>query len=106
MTYYIPLDDENKPPISLNETDETRAVLQNIRMILETPKGSVPLYREFGLDMSFVDKPARAAKGMLIIAVKDAIERFEPRASFVGLSMESTQDGKLYSVVEVELNGA
>ena len=35
--------------IRFNETDTLSSVLQNIAVLLSTPKGSVPQYREFGL---------------------------------------------------------
>ena len=38
--------------LSFNEQETVNSVLQNIAVILTTPKGTVPLYRDFGLDMS------------------------------------------------------
>lgn len=48
--------------IRFNETDTLSSVLQNIAVILSTPKGSVPQYREFGLSVVFLDKPMPIAK--------------------------------------------
>ena len=47
--------------LRFNETDRVASILQNITMILSTRKGSVPLYRDFGLPMDFVDRPAPVA---------------------------------------------
>ena len=44
-----------------NEQETVSSVLQNIAVILSTPKGTVPQYRDFGLDNSFVDKPRPGA---------------------------------------------
>ncbi len=55
---------------------------------LSTPKGSSPMYRDFGLDQSF--KPLPVAKVMLRVAVKEAIEDWEPRASLVGMDLPGT----------------
>lgn len=38
--------------ISLGEQDTVTSVLQNIAVILSTPKGTVPCYREFGIDIA------------------------------------------------------
>lgn len=90
--------------IRFSETDAVASVLQNIAVILATPRGSVPLYREFGLPQDFVDKPIPVAKAMMVAPVREAIERWEPRASFVGLNFREDPAGKLTAVVEVEIN--
>lgn len=66
--------------IRFNETDTLSSVLQNIAVILSTPKGSVPQYREFGLTVTMLDKPTPMAKMMMRAEVREAIERWEPRA--------------------------
>ena len=43
--------------ISLGEQDTVASVLQNIAVILSTPKGTVPGYREFGIDISDILEP-------------------------------------------------
>lgn len=71
--------------ISLGEQDTVTSVLQNIAVILSTPKGTVPGYREFGIDISdILDRPENVAQPMLCAAIKEAIERFEPRAHLYG----------------------
>ena len=52
--------------IQFNEKNELNAVLQNIAVILSTPMGTVPLYRDFGLDWSFLDKPTPVAKVLMV----------------------------------------
>ena len=49
--------------ISLGEQDTVASVLQNIAVILSTPKGTVPGYREFGIDISdILDRPENVAQ--------------------------------------------
>ena len=50
--------------ISLGEQDTVASVLQNIAVILSTPKGTVPGYREFGIDISDRITPAQAGKSV------------------------------------------
>lgn len=92
--------------IRLNEPDTVNSVLQNIAVILSTRKGSVPLYRDFGLNMEFLDKPAPVARVMMIAEVREAIERWEPRATVVGVSFSEdlSNPGLLIPTVEVEIN--
>lgn len=89
----------------LNEANTVNSVLQNIAVILATRKGSVPLYRDFGLPWDFVDKPIPVAKAMMVAPVREAIETWEPRAEF--LSVDFKEDpaklGQLIPIVEVEI---
>ena len=72
-----------------------------------TPKGTVPGYREFGIDISdILDRPENVAQPMLCAAIKEAIERFEPRATYMGTTFKSSKDnpGTMLPVVEVSIN--
>ena len=93
--------------IRFNETDTLSSVLQNIAVLLSTPKGSVPQYREFGLSATMLDKPTPVAKMMMRAEVREAIERWELRARFVSMTFEEriTQPGTLWPTVEVEIIG-
>lgn len=92
--------------LSVNETDTVKSVLQNIAVILSTPKGSIPLYRSFGLSMEFLDKPAPVAKVLMISEVREAIEEWEPRATVLGVtfSEDASRPGALIPTVEVEIS--
>ena len=88
----------------LNESDDVRSVLQNVSNILKTRQGTVPFFREFGLPMEFIDQPIPIAAPTLIIEVREALLRFEPRAELVDVSFTSNEHGQLLPVVEVEIN--
>ncbi len=92
--------------IRLNEPEEVNAVLQNIALILATPKGSAPMYRDFGLAQDFVDKPAPAARALMIVRTREAIEQWEPRAEFVNADFEEStlKPGRSIPTVEVVIH--
>lgn len=92
--------------IRWGEEETVQSVLQNIAVILSTMRGSVPLYRDFGLTMEFLDKPVPVAKVMMISEVREAIERWEPRATVtsVTFSEDPAQPGVLIPTVEVEIS--
>lgn len=92
--------------ITLNETDPTASVMQNVAIILATRKGSVPGYRNFGLSQEFVDKPVNVAKTLMIAEIYEAIAEFEPRATIVSITFESDEKepGKLFPLLEVSVN--
>ena len=93
--------------IRFNDPELVTSVLQNIAVILATPKGSEPQYREFGLSATMLDKPTPVAKMMMRAEVREAIERWELRARFVSMTFEEriTQPGTLWPTVEVEIIG-
>ena len=104
MSYTVSATDLEK--LHFNETDTVNSVLQNIAVILTTPLGSVPLYRDFGLDMSFVDKPRPVAEVLMVAPVREAIHRWEPRATILNVfpGSDPSQPGTLIPTVEVEIN--
>lgn len=89
----------------LNETDTARSVLQNIALILSTPKGTVPMYRDFGVNMDFLDLPRPVAEVRMVAEIREAVETWEPRATVKDVRfLDSGGDGVLVPVVEVEIN--
>ena len=92
--------------VSLNETDTVASVLQNVALILATPQGTVPLYRGFGIRGRFIDKPPHVARAMMIAEVEEAIRKYEPRASVVGVTFQTDENnpGRMFPIVEVEIN--
>lgn len=91
--------------MALNESSYVRSVLQNIQLIMKTRQGSVPMYREFGLPMRFVDKPTPIAQQMCYVEVREAIETFEPRAEVLDITFDNSDAGAgvLIPVVEVRI---
>lgn len=92
--------------IHFNETDTLTSVMQNIAVILSTPKGSVPLYRDFGITVNVLDRPMPVAEVMMRADIREAIEEWEPRVKVIGIdfSQDLTDPGKLIPTVEVEIN--
>ncbi len=104
MSYMVSATDLKK--VRFSESDAVNAVLQNIAVILSTPKGSVPLYRDFGLDWSFLDKPRPIAEVLMVAPVREAIQRWEPRVRVRNVfpGEDPSRPGTLIPVVEVEIN--
>lgn len=92
-----------RTPIRLNETDRVESILQNIRLLLRTRQGSIPFYREFGLPMRFVDRPINVAAPAIIVEIREAIQRFEPRAELLSVSFAHDKSGVLSPQVEVNI---
>lgn len=80
-------------------------VIQNIRTILTTRRGSVPLDRDFGLDTSIIDQPVNRIRALLTTDIIETVERYEPRAEVtaVDFSGESTE-GAVVPLVKVVIH--
>ena len=91
--------------ITLNETDTVRAVLQNVRNILRTALGTVPMYREFGIDARFVDSPINVATPIIYAIIREAIEEFEPRCEVLDIDFvpDVSNPGALLPTVRVRI---
>lgn len=103
MSYMV--SSQNMDSITLNETDTVKSVLQNVAIILKTRQQSVPLCRDFGLPMQFIDKPIPVARAMLVAEIHEAIAKYEPRATVLNVTFEVDYNvpGTLIPTVEVEV---
>ena len=82
-----PLTDINLAPASLLEE-----VVQNVRVILSTVKGTVPLDRAFGLAADLLDEPLPVAQALLSADIVEAINQYEPRVKVVKVDFADDQD--------------
>lgn len=96
----------NIAKINLAPETEEEEVVQNVAMILATPKFSVPLDRGLGLSQRFVDKPLPAAQTMAIAEIIEAVQTYEPRATVENVYFKQGETpGKMIPYVEVSING-
>lgn len=90
-------------PINWNP-DETQEIIQNVRTIIMTAQGSVPLDRGVGLDNSVLDDPMPVAQARLTGIITSAIRAYEPRAAVVQVRYEADQQqGVLQPIVQIEI---
>ena len=79
-------------------------IIQNIKTILTTLQGTVPLDRDFGIDSSVIDKPVTIVKPLIIKEIKEAIEKYEPRAKLISVDWKGIrEEGKLVPIVKVAI---
>lgn len=93
-------------PLNLYATG-VEEILQNVYMILNTPKGSVTLNRKFGVDMAPLDMPIEVAKNLMTSNILEALQDFEPRATLVKVDyIQDHLSGKLQMKVSVKIDHA
>lgn len=90
--------------INFAPATELEEILQNLRCILATPKFSVPLDRDFGIDAAFIDRPMPAARAKIAASIIEAIKKYEPRVTVTAISWDGTIDGNLRPKVQVMIS--
>jgi phage baseplate assembly protein W len=93
--------------INLFPATVVEEIMQNIRILLTTVVGSVPLDRKLGLNAVFIDEPEPRAMMKLSIFTVETIQDYEPRVEVKDVTFtpnpEDALDGRLYPKVTVRI---
>lgn len=90
--------------INIAPESKVEEVLQNVAVIMSSPKFSVPLDRGLGLAQRFIDKPIQTAQPILISEVIEAVQEYEPRAQIDNVTFElGERPGALIPIAEVTI---
>jgi len=80
------------------------SVMQNVRTILTTLKGTQPLDREFGVSSDFLDSPAIKTRAKAEQEFFMALRKYEPRAILKGVRWEADiKSGKFWPDVLIQV---
>ena len=99
----IKIKSNSSQPVDLLESNEEKSIAQNVAVLLNTKKGTVPMYRDFGIPMEYIDKPSNVAEAILVAEITDALAEYEPRATLDDVSVEYDETGKMIVTVEVKI---
>ena len=81
-------------------------IVRNVRAILSTPIGTCPLYRDFGIDVTILDRLVSPVElNRFTVAIIDAVEQWEPRVRVVETRYENNVDGTLKAKVVLDYEG-
>lgn len=81
-----------------------REILQNCSTILSTSKFSVPLDRDFGVDVNYVDAPLLSAKAKAESEIFAALKKYEPRVTVKQITWSADTEGVVRAKVKVVIN--
>ena len=101
------IDSRDGSALTFEPEDDAAAIAQALRIILRTPMGECPLYRECGVDQSYLHLPGETAKVMHSSAVLDAVSRlYGDTVQIDEIRYESDPDAPdvLYAIMEVTIN--
>lgn len=84
-------------------------ILQNVRTIVGTRKGTVPLDRDFGISWEHVDKPLPVVEMLMRAEIVEAVEKYEPRAKVTKVEFSGAADefsnGQVSPIVTIAIKG-
>lgn len=82
-------------------------IIQNIKVIISTIKGSVVLDRGFGIDSELIDCTSISGKGKLMIYIIESLQEFEPRVEINSIDFiqdkENADKGIFFPKLEVHI---
>ena len=78
----------------VNPETELEEIIQNVRTILSTPKGTVPLMRDFGVSWQIVDTLTPELEMKIKEEIYLQVEKWEKRAKVKSISLKE-EDGKV-----------
>lgn len=91
--------------ISFAPSTVAEEIIQNVRTLLTTHKGNVPMDRAFGISADILDMPIGAAQAKLSAEIVGAVNQYEPRAHVQKILYEgSEQNGTLRVKVRIDIN--
>ena len=77
-------------------SDNLRAKLdRQLALLLSTPEGAMPLDREFGINMDFLDLPPEVAKSIYTAEVTKKIPQFIPAVRVQEITWTWNSKGKI-----------
>jgi phage baseplate assembly protein W len=80
-------------------------VMQNVRTILTTRRGTVPLDRDFGISFEFLDSPINTTRAKAEQEIFLQLKKYEPRVVLKQIMWETdVLSGQILPTVKVEIN--
>lgn len=94
----------NPRDLKIMPTTELEEIAQNVQMIISTLKGSVPIDREFGINVTMLDYPIATAQAKLSAEIAMAVRTQEPRARVQKVFYDGDpNDGQLIIRARIEI---
>ena len=75
--------------------DAVASLDRQLALLLSTREGAMPLDREFGISMDFIDRPPEVAKSLYTAEVTKKVAQFIPSVRVQEITWGSTTQGKL-----------
>ena len=83
--------------------NEAAEVIQNVKTICTTLKGSVPMRRDFGISGKYIDAVTPGVRALLTSEIYRAVREYEPRAEITGIEYRENEAGELKPCIRIKL---
>lgn len=86
--------------IIINVDEEIEAVESRLRLLLTTPKGTMPMDRNYGIDFeTTIDKPMNVAQNCYATEVIKAVEAYEEAFEVLSVECESESESSFKATI-------
>ena len=85
---------------------EDEELKQQLRTLLETRAGSVPVDRDFGMRWEYLDEPAEVAESLFYQELLNKTERYLPKLRIKQVIIQSNYLGAMTALIDCERRGA
>lgn len=91
--------------INLFPANELEEIFQNVTTIVTTAINTIPLFRSFGVDQSYIDSPTPVMQARAVADITTAIEQFEPRVIVESIGFEPSEliQGQVKPVITISI---
>lgn len=72
-----------------NDVTGNEEMIRNLKVLLSTPAGTVIFDREFGIDLTILDKPLNIAKALLRVEYIEKIKKYSNDVNVEKITFES-----------------
>jgi len=82
-----------------------REIIQNVKTIITTWRGSLFLDRMFGIDPAIIDQPENMVLANLVIDITEQIAKYEPRAEVLSIDFDRSNlnNGEIIPLVKIRI---
>lgn len=89
--------------IIINADEEIKAVEDRLRLLLTTPKGTMPMNRNYGIDFGEVlDKPMDVAQNCYAAEVFKAVEAYEETVIVSSVECRAVNDSDFIAIITLQ----
>lgn len=88
---------------TVHARDPVSKVNTALKLLYSTRKGTMPLARDFGINLTFLDRPSQVAQSLMTAELVEQTARFIPQARVDSVTFQPSEDGLMIPKVVITL---
>ena len=86
--------------IIIDVDEEIKGLEERLKLLLATPKGTIPMERNYGIDFeAFLDKPINVAQNCYATEVIKAINSYESAVNVVNVACQPQDESSFRAII-------